>query len=75
MSLLHEKQVRVLKLFERLSVAASGEHIPTDQIDPRLSTVGILPNSAFFSCFLPEHLDEAKDLIEIFYGKFSFQSI
>ncbi|GBL88938.1 Hemocyanin A chain [Araneus ventricosus] len=72
MSLLHEKQVRVLKLFERLSVAASGEHIPTDQIDPRLSKVGILPNSAFFSCFLPEHLNEARDLIEIFYGAKDF---
>ncbi|GFW92046.1 hemocyanin A chain [Trichonephila clavipes] len=72
MSLLHEKQVRVLKLFERLSVAASGEKIPADQIDPRLKTVGELPNSAFFSCFLPSHLDEAKRLIEIFYSAKDF---
>nr|CAD68052.1 hemocyanin subunit A [Trichonephila inaurata madagascariensis] len=72
MSLLHEKQVRVLKLFERLSVAASGEKIPADQIDARLSTVGELPNSAFFSCFLPAHLEEAKRLIEIFYSAKDF---
>ncbi|KFM79856.1 Hemocyanin A chain, partial [Stegodyphus mimosarum] len=72
MSLLHEKQVRVLKLFERLSVAATGENIPTDQIDPRLRTVGILPINAFFSCFLPEHLEEAKRLIEVFYKAPSF---
>ncbi|GIY77428.1 hemocyanin A chain [Caerostris darwini] len=66
MSLLHEKQVRVLKLFERLSVAASGEPVPADHRDARLASVGLLPNSAFFSCFLPEHLNEAKSLIEIF---------
>lgn len=72
MSLLHEKQVRVLKLFERLNVAASGENIPTDQIDPRLKEVGVLPSNAFFSCFLPEHLEEAKRLIEVFYSAKDF---
>ncbi|KAG8177967.1 hypothetical protein JTE90_014710 [Oedothorax gibbosus] len=69
MTILHEKQVRVLKLFERLSVA-SGEHI--DHVDPRLATVGQLPNNAFFSHFLPEHLDEAKRLVEIFYSAKDF---
>ncbi|GFY70412.1 hemocyanin A chain [Trichonephila inaurata madagascariensis] len=69
MSLFHEKQVRVLKLFEHISVASSGEQIPADQIDPRLLTVGELPNSAFFNAFLPEHLDETRRLIAIFYSE------
>ncbi|PRD33499.1 UNVERIFIED_CONTAM: Hemocyanin A chain [Trichonephila clavipes] len=69
MSLFHEKQVRVLKLFEHISVAASGEQIPADKIDPRLLTVGELPNSAFFNAFLPEHLDETRRLIAIFYSE------
>ncbi|XP_015923309.1 hemocyanin A chain [Parasteatoda tepidariorum] len=73
MSLLHEKQVRVLKLFERLNVAATGENIPTDQIDARLvGKVGQLASNAFFSCFLPEHLEEARRLIEIFYSAKDF---
>ncbi|GFV70499.1 hemocyanin A chain [Trichonephila clavipes] len=72
MSLFHEKQVRVLKLFEHISVAASGEQIPADKIDPRLLTVGELPNSAFFNAFLPEHLDETRRLIAIFYSAKDF---
>ncbi|XP_054709528.1 hemocyanin A chain-like [Uloborus diversus] len=74
MTLLHEKQVRVLKLFERLNVAATGENnIPADLIDSRLKTVGQVAANAFFSCFLPEHLEEARRLIEILYSANDFE--
>ncbi|XP_067128110.1 hemocyanin A chain-like [Centruroides vittatus] len=61
---LHQKQVRVLELFERLNYIVRKQHpVP----DPRLKdVVGILPVGAVFSCFYPPHLNEARRLCEVY---------
>nr|CCA94915.1 hemocyanin subunit a [Euphrynichus bacillifer] len=69
---LHGKQVVVLKLFDRLSLAAVGDKLPKEERDPRLKNVGILKPTEIFSCFKPEHLEEARHLYETFYSAKDF---
>nr|P14750.3 RecName: Full=Hemocyanin A chain; Short=HcA [Aphonopelma sp.]CAA34771.1 unnamed protein product [Aphonopelma sp.] len=66
MTILHDKQVQALKLFEKLSVAATGEPVPADQIDERLRNITTLGPNEFFSCFYPDHLEQAKRVYEVF---------
>uniref|UniRef100_A0A1E1WVS7 Putative hemocyanin subunit n=1 Tax=Tityus obscurus TaxID=1221240 RepID=A0A1E1WVS7_TITOB len=65
---LHERQIRILKLFKHLSLATVGGGVPRDQRDSRLAdlTLSVRPGE-IFSCFHPDHLEDARHLYEIFY--------
>ncbi|PRD19403.1 UNVERIFIED_CONTAM: Hemocyanin alpha chain [Trichonephila clavipes] len=69
MSTLREKQLTVLRLFERPE-----PHVDADapERDIRLSGLGRLAKNVIFSGFNMVHLEEARELYEILYGKLNY---
>uniref|UniRef100_A0A1W7RAE9 Hemocyanin subunit 3a n=1 Tax=Hadrurus spadix TaxID=141984 RepID=A0A1W7RAE9_9SCOR len=66
---LHQKQVKVLTLFEHLNQVVHHTDVERDE---RLKGVGILSQKHIFSCFHPVHLAEARRLCEIYLAAKSF---
>nr|AAZ40336.1 hemocyanin subunit II [Carcinoscorpius rotundicauda] len=64
---LHDNQVRVCHLFEQLSSATVTGNGEKHKHSDRLKNVSKLQPGAIFSCFHPEHLEEARHLYEVFW--------